>query len=519
MLMAAAFLLGTIGYRSMRLELNPEVNFGVVTVNTIYPGAGPEEINTLVTRKIEDAVSGVAGLREVTGASQEGFSTVVATFELEVDVNEALNDVRSRVDGILNELPDDVQKPQITKFDNSAQPVLYLSMSSQALSFQKLRDLVDDKLQDRFRPDPRRRLGRAVQGGDVREIQVRLDKDKLLAYGVGAGTLQRQIQAATLNMPAGTGDLRRSASSRCACRKSSRRWTRSAICGSRSAIRTARWPRRGSVVLSDVAEVVDSTQERTTYSRLNGQDTIVLAILKAREGNAVQIGHAADRVITDIKRDYASAGIEVVKTFEQGEQIAESLADLNFTLFFAVVLVAAIVWIFLHSLRGTIIVALAIPTSIFATFAVLSVLGFTINNMTMLALILAVGVLVDDAIVVLENIFRHLKMGEDPRDAALNGRGEIGLAAMAITLADVVVFLRSPSWAASSASSSAPWRGPTSRRSSSPSSCPSPSRRCSLRAGSGAARTWRRRTAGSRSASSACSPLWSAATAGPWSGR
>ncbi len=439
MLMAAALLLGTMGYRGMRLELNPEVNFGVVTVNTVYPGAGPEEINTLVTRKIEEAVSGVAGLREVTGASQEGFSTVVATFELETDVNEALNDVRSRVDGILNQLPDDIEKPQVTKFDNSAQPVLYLAMTSRNLSSQQLRDLIDDRLQDRFAQIPGV-ASAAVQGGDVREIQVRLNRAKLLGYGIGPGALQRQIQAATLNVPAGRAIY---GEREFTVRVPLEFATVNEIRNMRISIANPKNPmaKGTSVVLSDVAEVVDATRERTSYARLNGSDTIVLALLKAREGNAVEIGHTADKLVKQISTEYAAQGIQITKTFEQGKQIEESLADLNFTLFFAILLVSAIVWIFLHSLRGTIIVALAIPTSIFATFAVLKVLGFTINNMTMLALILAVGVLVDDAIVVLENIFRHLKMGEDPRDAALNGRGEIGMAAMAITFADVVVFL------------------------------------------------------------------------------
>jgi HAE1 family hydrophobic/amphiphilic exporter-1 len=187
--------------------------------------------------------------------------------------------------------------------------------------------------------------------------------------------------------------------------------------------------------------VSDTIEERTSYSRLNGSDTIVIAVNKSRDGNAVEIAHAADALIEQIQKEYAAEGLTVVKTFEQAEIISDGLKDLNFDLTFAVILVASIVFLFLHDLRGTIIVAIAIPTSIFATFISLNLFGFTINNMTMLALTLAVGVLVDDAIVVLENIYRHLKMGEDPREAAINGRGEIGLAAMAITLADVVVFL------------------------------------------------------------------------------
>jgi HAE1 family hydrophobic/amphiphilic exporter-1 len=196
-----------------------------------------------------------------------------------------------------------------------------------------------------------------------------------------------------------------------------------------------------SVRLGDVANVLDTVQERTVYSRLDKNDSIVLAIQKSKDGNAVEITKGADAVITQIGQEFKDDHITVVKTLEAAKQITESLDDMRFALMFGILLVTIIVYIFLHNFRGMMIVALAIPTSIFATFIALKAMGFTINNLSMLSLSLAIGVLVDDAIVVLENIYRHLKMGEDPREAALNGRSEIGLAAIAITLADVVVFL------------------------------------------------------------------------------
>ena len=202
MMMAAAFLMGWIAYHSMRLELNPEVSFGTITINTQYPGAGPDEINTLVSKRIENAVSGVNNLQTLTSSSQEGFSTVTAQFVLGTNVDVALNDVRSKVDGVLSALPDDVKRPQIFKFDNSAQPVLFIAFTSSTYSSKQMRDLMDDKLLDRF-ASINGVASANVQGGDQREIQIQVDKDKLLAYGIGIADLTQQIGAATQNIPGG----------------------------------------------------------------------------------------------------------------------------------------------------------------------------------------------------------------------------------------------------------------------------------------------------------------------------
>ncbi|MBS1716302.1 MAG: efflux RND transporter permease subunit [Armatimonadetes bacterium] len=439
MIMLAAIILGWKSYTSMRLEQNPDVSFGVVTIVTSYPGAGPEEINNLVSRKVEEAVSGVEGIREVTSTSREGFSLVVCSFEIGVDADRALNDVRSKVDTVINSLPKDALKPTVSKQDTSSQPVLYLSFSSSKLSSRDLRDLIDDKLKDRFGQIP----GVAsadVLGGDLREIQVRLKLDKLVQYGIGIADIERVVNAATLNVPAGkllSGTQEYSVRVQGEFKS---------VDELRNLVFSVSNPRnpggKGQLVhLSDVATIEDTIAERTRIARMNGNDSIVLALSKTKEGNAVDITSRADEVIKGISKEYADENIGIVKTFESGKLITESLDDLRFALFFGIVLVAVIVYLFLHNFRGTLIVCLAIPTSIFATFIAMKGLGFTVNNLSMLALSLAIGVLVDDAIVVLENINRHLRLGEDPKEAALNGRAEIGLAAIAITMADVVVFM------------------------------------------------------------------------------
>lgn len=439
MLVVAAFLLGAISYSGMRKELNPDISFGTLVVTTSYPGASPEDMNELVSKKIEDAVSGVSGIRQVNSTSQEGFSSVVLQLELGTDQDAAVNDVRSKVDQVVGSLPKDALKPEVLKFDTTSSPVLDLAVSSTKLSSKQLRDLIDDKISDRF-AQIQGVVAVGVSGGDVREIQVQLSKDKLLQYGIGIADVQQALSAASLNIPAGhlvngpqdytvrvIGEFE----------------TPEQV---RNMIVSINDPRSfngrpSNVHLSDIATVLDSSVERTDYARLDGRDTIAIALEKAKDGNSVEIQSAADQLIKTLETEYASDGLKFITTYQDAQQIKDSLSDLQFSLCFGVFLVATIVFVFLHNLRGTIIVSLAIPTCIFCSFIGMKLLGFTINSMTMLSLQLAIGVLVDDAIVVLENIYRHLRLGEDPRDAALNGRGEIGLAAIAITMADVVVFL------------------------------------------------------------------------------
>ena len=439
MIMIGVIAMGLLGYQAMRKEQNPDVSFGTLTVLTLYPGANPDEVATLVSRPIEESVSGVNGIREVTSTSVEGRSVVIIQLELTTDVDVALNEVRSKVDSVTGQLPDSVEKPTISKVDTSSTPILYYALSATGLNGRDLRTLVDDKLKDRFA----RIAGVAevgVQGGDVREFQVEIKKDQLIRYGVGLLEVKNAIQAATLNIPSGkiiTGEQEVSVR----------------VPGEFTSIKELEELQfsksnpnnpqgKGRLIrLKDVATIRDTVAERSAYSTLDGADTIVLVLQKAREGNAVEISKASTEVIAGLEKEFGAIGLKFVKTQDQAIKIQEGLDDLNLTLYFSIFLVSLIVYIFLHDFRGTMIVALAIPVCLFATFAAYRIAGFTINNLSMLALSLAIAVLVDDAIVVLENIYRHLKMGEDPREAAINGRAEIGVAAIAITLADVVVFL------------------------------------------------------------------------------
>lgn len=434
--MLAALLVGTISYRSMRVEENPDVSFGVVVVSIVYPGADSETISNLVARPIEESVAGINNLREVTSTSREGVAVIIANFEIGTDINVAMNDVRSRVDASIGQLPKDVLKPQITKFDSSSSPVMTIAFNSKTLSARDLRDLMDNKIRDRFAQLPG--VGSAtVSGGDIREIQIQVSKDKLLSYGIGISDVTQALTSASLDVPGGrmiTGG--QDFTVRLKGEFEDVNDIRNLV----FAVNGPQGQRSKIVRLQDVATILDTAQEKTDYSRLNGKPTVLLSIQKIKEGNAVQIGQDAKKLLEQIKTDYKGQGLGAEIVFEQGKNISESIHDLLFSLVFGVLLVAATVYVFLHNFRGMLIVAIAIPLCLFTTFIALKAAGFTINNLSMLALSLAIGVLVDDAIVVLENIYRHLRMGESPRDAAINGRSEIGLAAIAITMVDVVVF-------------------------------------------------------------------------------
>ncbi|MCB0826525.1 MAG: efflux RND transporter permease subunit [Armatimonadetes bacterium] len=449
MLMLAAILMGSIGYKSMRVELNPDVSFGVVTITTVYPGAGPDEVNTLISKKVEEAISGIANLREVNSSSQEGVSAVVLNFEIGSDIDVALNEVRTKVDQLIPSLPDGAERPLIDKLDTSQDPVLTLILKSDSLSNRQLRDLADNQLKDRFA----RVKGVAavdVSGGEEREIQVRLRKDDLLRFGVGIVDVQRAIQAATINVPAGR---LQSGGQEYTVRVLGEAKSVEDVENTYLTLRDPNRPGPGKTIqIKDIADVVDANAERRSYSRLDGLDSVIVTIQKAKAGNAVEISKAINvplppiapgapappSMLKGMEQEY---GITFTTSFDASKEIKESLEDLNVALIFGIILVSAVIWMFLHNFRGTLIVAIAIPVCLFTTLIAYWVFGFTINNLSMLALSLAIGVLVDDAIVVIENIYRHLTMGEEPEEAAINGRMEIGLAAIAITLADVVVFL------------------------------------------------------------------------------
>jgi hydrophobic/amphiphilic exporter-1 (mainly G- bacteria), HAE1 family len=430
MVVSALIVLGLNALSKMRLELNPKVDFPFVFVQTIYPGAGPEEIETQVTKKIEDVVASVNGVKTVTSSSQEGVSVVNIEFVMGTATDIAGSDVREKVAGIRNTLPVEAKEPVVQKIDMNSQPIIYYGLTGTRPS-RDLRDMADNIIKPRLSKVP----GVAtinITGGDIREISVGVRRDRLDAYGIGINQLVALLRSNTVNFPAGRViEGNREYSIR--------------VVGEFSDVETIRatrlkMPNGQTVRLSDIADVQDTVAERRDVSRIDLKDSIGIVVQKTSEGNTVDVAKGVRKEVAQLEKELP-AGTRFILNQDLSQNTVDQVDDVKASLFLGTFLAVMVVFLFLHNLRGTAIVAIAIPTSIIATFLVIYALGFTLNSMTMLALSLSVGILVDDSIVVLENIYRHLAKGEQPVEAAINGRGEIGLAAITITLVDVVVFL------------------------------------------------------------------------------
>ncbi len=432
----AIIVLGYYALSRMQVELQPKVDFPVITIVTAYPGASPEEVETLVSKPIEDAVAGVEGLRQINSVSQFSLSQVVLEFNIGTDISQAYIDVQAKINTVLARLPDGVERPTILKLDTQSQPTMYISLTGSRPPYE-LRDLAENVIKDRLSSVPGV-AAVAVAGGQKREIQVAIDKQRLNAYGLSINAIVRALQTANLNVPAGRiTEGERDYSVRLIGEFTSVDELRNL----EIYLQNPRNPMmRGSIIrLKDVAEVRDAVEERTEITRVNGKEDVTLVVQRASDGNAIEISNGIREKLRALEREYPDLKFTI--TQDEADAVKESLTDLRMALGIAIVLVVLIIYLFLYNVRGALIVSLAIPTCFFAAFIAMYFLGFTINFMTMLALSLAVGVLVDDAIVVIENIYRHLSLGEEPMEAAYNGRTEIGLAAITITMVDVVVFL------------------------------------------------------------------------------
>lgn len=433
MLFCALAVLGFKAKWGMPVDLYPRVDVPNVVVTTVYPGAGPEEIESQVTKSIEDSVSSVNGVKNINSFSQEGISVVDIELQLGTNMDSAMSDVRAKVDAAKMTLPQEAKNPIIQKYDIGSMPILYLGISSKR-SPREMRMLADDVIKSRLGKVP----GVAavtVTGGDVREIQVNVDKHRLQAYGLCIGQIQQAMAMQNLSIPSGqVGEGRREYAIRAIGEFSSPDEIR------RLKVKFPSPEGDRILTIGDIAEVKDTTADRTEAARLQGKESITLMIQKQSDANTVNVADAVKDELKSMK-DVLPRDTQIAVAVDQSKSVKEAADDVNTSLWLGAFLAVLVVYLFLHNLRGTFIVAIAIPTSIVATFIPIFFSGFTMNMMVMLALSLSVGILVDDSIVVLENIYRHLAKGESPREAAINGRSEIGLAAITITMVDVVVFL------------------------------------------------------------------------------
>ena len=432
MLMAitSVLIFGAIGYVRMGVDLFPAVNFPVVLVTVPYPGASPEVVESLVTKPVEDAVAGLANLDQIQSYSSEGLATITVQFKDSANADTAAIEVEKRVNAARASLPADVQAPTILKFDFNQQPILSLALSGNR-SPEQLYRIADEQLRNRL--ETQNGVGQVqLFGGQQREVQVEVDPARLRAYGLTLQQVTQALGAENVDLPGGqVQDPRKNYNLRVDAKFRSPGDIEGTVVSS--------LPAGGQVRVRDVATVVDGFKEQTLLARVNGEDAVGITITKQATAN---VTNTATTVKAEVARlqEQLPEGTKLEVITDNSVFIRNSLNGVQRTLVEAILLTGLVLLFFLHSWRSTIIVLLAIPTSLIATFGTMWLQGFTLNFLTALALTLTIGILVDDSIVVLENIFRHLQRGEPPRVAAVNGRAEIGLAAIAITLVDVVVF-------------------------------------------------------------------------------
>jgi HAE1 family hydrophobic/amphiphilic exporter-1 len=430
-LMLALVTVGLFSYRRLAIEMMPDVEIPVLSILTVFPGASPETVEREVTKRIEEAVNPIPGVKHVMSTSREGLSSVVVEFNLEVKINEASSEARAKINGIRNELPEGLQEPVIQKLDFAAMPIVSLAVRSETLPARELTTLVDRKVKRRLENIPG--VGKAKMVGDsTREVAVNLDPARLLSLGMGVDEVVFGLQTENVNTPLG---------------RINRDGTEVPLRVSGKPEEVAAYEsmvisRRGSqpIRLGEVATVVDGIEEQRSLALVNGVPAVAIDILKQSKANTVQV---VDNVIGTVEalRAEMPAGTEIQVVRDSSTMIRESVADVKTTLLIGGALTVLIVFCFLNSWRSTVITGLTLPISVISSFIAMHFLGMTINTLTLMALSLAIGFLIDDAIVVRENIVRHLERGEDHFTAAREGTSEIGLAVLATSMSIMAVFI------------------------------------------------------------------------------
>lgn len=422
---------GIFSYSQMGYELVPKFEVNVITVQTLYPGAAPSEVETSVTKVIEDAVASLENVKKIESKSMESVSVVMITLNTGADVNFLLTDAQRKINAVVNELPDDVETPALSKFSLDDVAIMNLSVTSN-LSEKDLYDLLDQKIQPVFA-----RINGVAKvdmvGGEEREIQVSVNPSKLEGYGLTITQVQQIIAASNLDFP--TGNV-----------KTRDNQTTLRLSGKFATLDELRnlpisTPRGVMIRLSDIADVQDGIKDVEKISRIDRKNTILMQVFKQSDANAVAVSELVKKTIDVVKKDYSKQGVEIVVANDTTDYTLNAASNVIHDLMIAIGLVAFIMLFFLHSLRDAFIAVVAIPLSLIATFIFLNLMGYTLNLMSLLGLSLVVGILVDDAIVVIENIHRHMEMGKNKVRAAFDGAKEIGFTVTAITLVIVVVFL------------------------------------------------------------------------------
>ena len=431
MLSAALVLFGVISYTRLSVREFPDVDPPVISVNTTLPGANPQVVESAVTDPLEDELSTVPGLRTLTSTSAEQASTITLEFTLDRAVEEAAQDVRDRVSRVRGRLPEDVLEPVVSKQEADANPFFWLALSGANYSLLELSDIGDRLVKTRLQSLPG--VGQARIVGERRfSMRVWLSAAELAARGLTVQDVESAIRTRNVEIPAGRIESQR----------------REFTVRSLGELKTPEEfgdltvaNQRGSLTkLRDLARVELGPEDERSVLRYKGTPAVAIGIIRQSKSNLIEIADAIYAELPAVQRTLPP-GVELLVAFDQSVFVRRSIRDAQDTLIIAGALVVFIIFVFLRNFRATVIPGLAIPTSIIASFAVMYFLGFSVNNLTLLALTLAIGIVVDDAIIVLENAYRHQdELGETPEDAARRGTSEIAFAVIATTIALVAVF-------------------------------------------------------------------------------
>lgn len=430
MLILALVVLGIVSYPSIGVDLFPRVEFPIVNIKTVLKGANPEIMDIDVTDRIEEAISTINGVKTINSSSTEGVSIVTVEFFLERDIDIAVQDVREKIAAIRSKLPTDIDEPVIEKVDPDATPVLWLALSGER-SPRELSTYADEVLKEQFQKVNGVGAVR-LAGQRLRQVRIWLDLERLNSYKITAQDVIRAIQRENVEIPGGRIESD----------------SREFIIKIKGEVATVNdfnelivgYNQGSAIRIKNIGKAEDGVEEKRTIARFNGIPAVGLGIQKQSGTNTVEVVDRVKKEMEKIKKTLPP-GMKLDISFDQSLFIKRSIHEVQTHLIYGGFFAVLAVLVFLKSIKITLISALAIPTSIIATFSIMHAFGFTFNNMTMLGLSLCIGILIDDAIIVIENIHRHIKNGMKPMEAASFAASEIGLAVMATTLAIVAIFL------------------------------------------------------------------------------
>jgi len=431
MLIAAMVVFGVLAYPRIGVDLFPNVEFPVVTVTVVYPGADPETMESKVADPIEEKLNTLAGIKILRSVNLESVSQVIVQFELEVPFDQAMQDIRDKMSEVEGALPPGIDPPTVQRFDVGAAPIMAVAISG-PLGPRELTELADKVVKERIQ-----RVtgvgGVDLVGGRQRQIKIEVDPAKLAGLNLSVDDVAGAIRSQNIDLPGGSFE----------------RGGRELTVKTKGEVKSAADigqllipnPAGTLIRVRDVAKVKDAVEDAKSASFLDGKSAISLVVRKQSGANTVEIAHKVKAELEQLKPRIEKAGASYVVPTDNSTYIEHSINDVRFDLIFGAFLAVLIIMVFLRDFRATLISAIAIPTSVIATFAFMQLMKFSFNNMTMLALSLSIGILIDDAIVVIENIHRHLELGEQPKKAASNATAEIFLAVLATTSCILAVFV------------------------------------------------------------------------------